>query len=72
MNIEVISTEYKDNKRIDTATHTYTIVDDYRMLGRMYLALADKTEKGEDVSELWNMIAKQLEYINGYNPCSPQ
>jgi len=67
MNIEVISTEYTGNQRVDTVKHTYNKADDYIRLGQLYYTLGQQMTKGEDTSKTEMLISAQLSIIAGYS-----
>lgn len=83
MKTNVESIAYADGRRIETLQQIYTQGDDYAMLGRLYMALGEKLTRRElsdndeeknlldrEIDTLHGLIAKQQEYLAGYEGIS--
>lgn len=65
----ILSSEYKEGRRIDIVEHTYTIADDLIRLGQMYYNLGQKlngASNEKEIAALQAMIDAQHEVIKGY------
>lgn len=65
----ILSSEYKEGRRIDVVEHTYTIADDLIRLGQMYYNLGQKlngASNEKEIATLQAMIDAQHEIIKGY------
>lgn len=67
MTADKITTEYKDNQRIDTVRYTYNLSDDYIKLGQLYFKLGKAMEAKESTDSLSLLIREQINMIKGYD-----